>query len=51
MTTSFRLYQLARFSVIIAMQMLSVAVGWRLYEATNQPISLGFVGPRSSSRC
>jgi MFS family permease len=44
MTGPFRFYQLARFSSTVSMQMLSVAVGWRVYEATNEPMSLGFVG-------
>jgi MFS family permease len=39
-----RLFQLARFCVLTAMQMLSVAVGWQVYEITRAPISLGLVG-------
>jgi hypothetical protein len=44
MTGSFRLWQTARFTVIIAMQMQSVAVGWQIYETTSKYLSLGLVG-------
>ncbi|HLY07384.1 MAG TPA: MFS transporter [Rhizomicrobium sp.] len=33
-----------RFSSTIAMQVQSVAVGWRVYEITHNPLSLGLVG-------
>src|SRR5579871_2196801 len=40
----FRLYQAARLLSTIATQMLSVAVGWQVYELTRRPFDLGLVG-------
>jgi MFS family permease len=40
----FRLYQVARLLSTIANQMLSVAVGWQIYELTRRPLDLGLVG-------
>src|SRR6266700_1300635 len=40
----FTLYELERFSIIAALEMLSVAVGWQVYEITRRPLDLGFVG-------
>src|SRR6266567_445101 len=40
----FTLYQLERFSIVAALEMLSVAVGWQVYEITRRPLDLGFVG-------
>src|SRR5438270_5840952 len=40
----FTLYELSRFFVVAAMEMLSVAVGWQVYEITRRPLDLGFVG-------
>src|ERR1044071_7365352 len=40
----FRLFQLARFATVVATQMMSVAVGWHVYEITRRPIDLGYVG-------
>jgi MFS family permease len=40
----FRLYQAARLLATIATQMLSVAVGWQVYELTRRPFDLGLVG-------
>ena len=40
----FVLYQIERFSVVAALEMQSVAVGWQVYEITRKPLSLGFVG-------
>jgi MFS family permease len=37
-------YLVARFSLIIATQMLSVAVGWEVWEITGRPLALGFSG-------
>ncbi|MDB4938957.1 MAG: ral substrate transporter [Labilithrix sp.] len=37
-------YLLSRVSLIIATQMLSVAVGWQVYEITGQALALGFSG-------
>jgi len=41
---SFRLYQTARFFIVLATEMQSVAVGWQVYEITKNPLDLGFVG-------
>ena len=41
---SFLLFTTARFCMILAMEMQSVAVGWQVYEITKRPIDLGFVG-------
>ncbi len=40
----FTLYLAARLSLIIAAQMLSVAVGWQVYELTGQALALGVSG-------
>jgi len=40
----FTLYQAARFFIVTALEMQSVAVGWQVYEITHQPLDLGFVG-------
>jgi MFS family permease len=37
-------YTLARFFVVVALEMQSVAVGWQVYEITKRPIDLGYVG-------
>src|ERR1035437_1161593 len=37
-------YTLARFFVIVALEMQSVAVGWQVYEITKRPLDLGYVG-------
>src|ERR1700688_681094 len=41
---SFGLYQLARFCIVLATEMQSVAVGWQVYEITKRPLDLGLVG-------
>src|SRR2546430_12880100 len=41
---SFVLFWLARTSTNGAFQMLAVAVGWQLYDLTNNPLDLGIVG-------
>jgi MFS family permease len=41
---SFRYFQMARFLVVAAMEMQSVAVGWQVYEITRRPLDLGLVG-------
>src|ERR1041385_6538037 len=41
---SFRLYQVARFCIVLATEMQSVAVGWQVYEITKRPLDLGLVG-------
>src|SRR5437667_12860843 len=40
----FTLYDVARFSIVAALEMLSVAVGWQVYVITRRPLDLGFVG-------
>ena len=40
----FTLYELERFSIVAALEMLSVAVGWQVYEITRRPLDLGLVG-------
>jgi len=41
---SFVLFQLARFFIVLAGEMQSVAVGWQVYEITKRPLDLGLVG-------
>lgn len=41
---SFRLYQIARFCIVLATEMQSVAVGWQVYEITNSTLDLGLIG-------
>src|SRR5579871_2563317 len=38
------LFLCCRFFSTVAMQVQSVAVGWRVYEITHNPLSLGLVG-------
>src|ERR1700683_5723619 len=38
------LYQLARFSIVLATEMQAVAIGWQVYEITKRPLDLGLVG-------
>ena len=40
----FRLYLTGRLFAVIGAQMLTVAVGWELYERTNSALALGLVG-------
>ena len=40
----FRLYLTGRLFAVIGAQMLTVAVGWELYERTNSALALGIVG-------
>lgn len=40
----FTVYQLARFLIVVALEMQSVAVGWQVYEITKRPFDLGLVG-------
>lgn len=40
----YALYLLSRVSLIIAAQMLSVAVGWQIYELTGKALALGLSG-------
>jgi MFS family permease len=39
-----RRYLSARFVVAIGIQMLTVAVGWQIYEQTGNPLDLGLIG-------
>jgi MFS family permease len=41
---AFVLYWLSRVASTLAYQMMSVAIGWQVYELTNSPLDLGFVG-------
>lgn len=41
---SFLLFTTARFCMVLAVEMQSVAVGWQVYEITKRPLDLGFVG-------
>jgi len=40
----FLVFQIARFFVVLATEMQSVAVGWQVYEITKRPLDLGYVG-------
>lgn len=40
----FVLFQTARFGVVLATEMQSVAVGWQVFEITKRPLDLGLVG-------
>ncbi|HEY8073385.1 MAG TPA: MFS transporter [Labilithrix sp.] len=40
----YALYLASRLALIVATQMLSVAVGWQVYEITGQALALGFSG-------
>ncbi len=40
----FTLYQSARLFTVMATEMQSVAVGWQVFEITNRPLDLGYVG-------
>jgi len=37
-------FTLARFLIVVALEMQSVAVGWQVYEITKRPLDLGYVG-------
>ena len=40
----FRFYLIGRLVAVVGQQMLTVAVGWELYERTRSPLALGIVG-------
>ncbi len=40
----FRYYVGARFVLVMALQILSVSVGWQIYDQTGDPLLLGLVG-------
>lgn len=41
---NFTLFQCARAGRALATEMMSVAVGWQVYELTRKPVSLGYAG-------
>jgi MFS family permease len=41
---SYRLFQTARFFIVLATEMQSVAIGWQVYEITKSKLDLGLVG-------
>jgi MFS family permease len=41
---NFVAYSLARFFIVLSLEMQSVAVGWQVYEITKRPLDLGYVG-------
>ncbi|MFZ0285428.1 MAG: MFS transporter [Terriglobales bacterium] len=40
----FTAYAFARFCIVVALEMQSVAIGWQVYEITKRPLDLGLVG-------
>src|SRR5262252_9535824 len=42
--SNFTLFVAARFFLVAALEMQSVAVGWQAYEITKRPLDLGLVG-------
>jgi MFS family permease len=40
----FVVYTIARFLLVLSLEMLSVAVAWQVYEITHRPLDLGYVG-------
>jgi MFS family permease len=42
--SGFRLFQIARFCIVLCTEMQSVAVGWQVYEITKRPVDLGLTG-------
>src|SRR5579885_3767770 len=40
----FKAYLAARFFMVIALEMQSVAVAWQVYEITRRPLDLGLIG-------
>lgn len=40
----YRIYWVARFLLVFAIQVLSVSVGWQIYDQTRDPFLLGLVG-------
>ncbi|HEX5425143.1 MAG TPA: MFS transporter [Candidatus Acidoferrales bacterium] len=41
---AFRNYELARFLIVVSLEMQSVAVGWQVYDITRQAFALGVTG-------
>lgn len=44
MIPSFRNYQISRFTLVIAVQIAETIIGYKIYQATKNPLALGFVG-------
>jgi MFS family permease len=42
--SNFTMFTVARFFLVAALEMQSVAVGWQVYEITRRPLDLGLVG-------
>src|SRR5271154_5950072 len=40
----FTIFQFARFFIVVALEMQSVAVGWQIYDITHRALDLGLVG-------
>jgi len=40
----FTVYAIARFCIVVSLEMQSVAVGWQVYDITKRPLDLGLVG-------
>ncbi len=40
----FTRFSIARFCIVAALEMQSVAVGWQVYEITKRPLDLGLIG-------
>jgi MFS family permease len=40
----FRNYLIQRFTILLAIAMQSLIIGWEIYKITNDPISLGLIG-------
>ena len=40
----FTFYMVARWSIVTAVEMQSVAVGWQVYDIRHRPLDLGYVG-------
>lgn len=40
----FRNYLIQRFSILLAISMQSLVIGWEIYKVTNDPLSLGLIG-------
>lgn len=40
----FRHYMATRFSIVFALNMQSTIIGWKIYELTKDPLSLGLIG-------
>ena len=41
---NFELYLVARWFIVLALEMQSVAVGWQVYDITKKPLDLGLIG-------